>query len=306
MRTVFLGTPEAAVPSLDALRSISDVAAVVTQPDRPRGRSRTPKPSPVKERAVELGIEVMQPETSQEIAPALESLGSLDVAVIVAYGMLIRPEALSYPAAGFVNVHFSLLPRWRGAAPVQRAIEARDERIGVTLMQLDAGLDTGPTLSTVSSRLDPSDTAGEILDRLAGSGARLLAERLEDHRRGRIVAVPQDDERATHAPKVTPDERRLDLTTPPGDLVAKIHALSPAPGAHALHEGERFKILRAAVGEVVDEIGDVGALELHDDALIMQGSGRAVRLIEVQPSGKRAMSGTAWARGRQGSLGVLT
>ena len=151
MRAVFLGTPEAAVPSLTALARVADVATVITQPDRPKGRSKRPMPPPVKQQAAELGIPVEQPATSRDIGPIMSGLGPIDVAVIVAFGMLIRPEALDLPAMGFVNVHFSILPRWRGAAPVQRAIEAGDPRTGITLMRLDEGLDTGPVYSVRST-----------------------------------------------------------------------------------------------------------------------------------------------------------
>lgn len=305
MRTVFLGTPEAAVPSLRAVASISEILAVFTQPDRPKGRSRTPQPTPVKTAARELGFEIHQPTGSAEIAGLLGGLGAIDVAVVVAYGMLIRPEALAVPRRGFVNVHFSLLPRWRGAAPVQRAIEARDARTGVTLMQLDEGLDTGPTLVTVSTALSPLETAGEVLARLADTGADVLGSSLAAHVRGRIVPLRQRDQDATHAAKVTSTERALDVAAEGAELVAKIHALSPSPGAHAILDGDRFKILRARiggrgsdrpVGEMWQGLGGALCLRVGDSDL---------ELIEVQPAGKRAMAGTDWARGRQGSLGSL-
>lgn len=307
MRTVFLGTPEAAVPSLGALASISEVLAVFTQPDRPRGRSRTPQPTPVKIAADELGLAVHQPTGSAEIAPLLERLGAIDVAVVVAYGMLIRPEALAVPRRGFVNLHFSLLPRWRGAAPVQRAIEARDPRTGVTLMQLDEGLDTGPTLVTVSTALSPHETAGEVLDRLSITGADVLGSSLAGHVEGRIVALPQRGEDATHAAKVTSGERALDLSAAGVEVVAKIHALSPGPGAHAFLDGDRFKVLRARLGAPVGSDRRIGELwQGPDGSLCVRVGDSDLELIEVQPAGKRAMAGAEWARGRQGSLGSLT
>lgn len=307
MRTAFLGTPEAAVPSLRALASVSEVLAVFTQPDRPKGRSRTPQPTPVKVAAEELGLDVAQPAGSAEIASHLGRLGGIDLAVVVAYGMLIRPEALAVPRRGFVNVHFSLLPRWRGAAPVQRAIEARDPRTGVTLMQLDAGLDTGPTLVTASTSLSPGETAGELLERLAGVGADVLRRSLDAYVHGRIVPVPQSDQAATHAAKVTSGERALDLRADGVAVVSKIHALSPNPGAHAVLDGDRFKILRARVVGPADSDRRVG--EMWQDrrgSLCLRAGDSDLELIEVQPAGKRAMAGTEWARGRQGALGALT
>lgn len=307
MRSVFLGTPEAAVPALGALVEISDVRAVLTQPDRPKGRSRTPTPPPVGEAAAALGLDVHQPGSSREIGPILEALGPVDVAVVVAYGMLIRSDALDVPRRGFVNLHFSVLPRWRGAAPVQRAIEAGDPRTGVTLMQLDEGLDTGPILSTLSTGFRPAETAGEVLARLARAGGRLLGSRLADHVGGRIVPVPQDGSLATHAAKISSEERRLDLTDPAERVVGKILALSPSPGAHAMVDGERFKILRARVSS--EPTGDRGVGEMWitgDGNLLARLPDAAVELMDVQPAGKKPMAGAVWARGRHGRLGDLT
>lgn len=304
MKAVFLGTPDVAVPSLDALNRIADIAAVVTQPDRPRGRSKKPRPPAVKERASALGIPVHQPDTSREIAPILGDVDRLDVAVIVAFGMLIRPDALAVPVRGFVNVHFSILPRWRGAAPVQRAIEAGDRVTGVTLMALDEGLDTGPIYSTRVTMLSPSETAGDIFERLSHTGARHLEQVLPSIVAGRVVPIRQNAEMATHAAKVSPDERRLDLDTSAVVLRRHIHALSPTPGAHAMLDGERFKLLRA--GETALPSSSPGALSLHDGRLLMDTATTQLELTEVQPSGKRVMSGRAWAVGRRGALGTLS
>jgi methionyl-tRNA formyltransferase len=289
---------------LDALRRIAEVCAVVTQPDRPRGRSKTPQPPAIKERALALGIPVHQPESSREIASLLAGVGSLDVAVIVAFGMLIRPDALAVPSRGFVNVHFSILPRWRGAAPVQRAIEAGDEQTGVTLMALDEGLDTGPIYSTRVTKLSPSETAGDVFDRLSLSGAHHLEQLLPAIVTGRAVPVSQNDARATHAAKVSHDERRLDPDTPAAQLRRTIHALSPAPGAFAMLEEQRFKILR--VQETASPSPAPGELRMEDGRLFMGTATTALALVEVQPSGKRVMSGREWAAGRRDALGALT
>jgi methionyl-tRNA formyltransferase len=304
VRAVFLGTPDVAVPSLDALREVADVAAVVTQPDRPRGRSRKPRPPAVKERALVHGIDVHQPSSSREIAPLLEEIGQLDVAVIVAFGMLIRPDALAVPARGFVNVHFSLLPRWRGAAPVQRAIEAGDRTTGVTLMALDEGLDTGPIYSTRVTALEPSETAGDVFERLSHTGARHLSQLLASIVAGRVVPIRQNDETATHAAKVSVEERRLEVDAPAITIRRSVHALSPSPGAYGMLDGDRFKLLR--VRDTGSRSSVPGELRLDDGRLLMATATTWLELIEVQPSGKRVMTGRDWAMGRREALGTLT
>jgi methionyl-tRNA formyltransferase len=302
VRAVFLGTPEVAVPSLTALARISEIAAVITQPDRPKGRSKRPMPSPVKEHAESMGIGVHQPTSSREIASILSEQGRVDVAVIVAFGVLIRPEALDIPLRGFVNLHFSILPRWRGAAPVQRAIEAGDSRTGVTLMSLDRGLDTGPIYSIRSTALLPNETAGDVFDRLAETGADHLVHLLSDIVSGRALASPQVGD-PSHAPKIAAQERMLDVDGPGELLIRKIHAFSPAPGATALLDGGRFKILRAAPS--VEGPGAPGELALSGGRLIMGTTTQPIELVEVQAPGKRVMTGHDWARGRHGELGVL-
>jgi methionyl-tRNA formyltransferase len=304
VRAVFLGTPDVAVPSLDALSRIGDVAAVITQPDRPRGRSKKPQPPAVKERALALGIPVHQPASSTAIAPLLEDLDGIDVAVIVAFGMLIRPDALAVPARGFVNVHFSILPRWRGAAPVQRAIQAGDRTTGVTLMALDEGLDTGPVYSTRVTTLSPDETAGDVFDRLADTGARHLQQWLPSIAARRVVATRQNDQEATHAAKISPDERRLALDAPATTIRRLVHAMSPAPGAFAMLGDDRFKLLR--VQETDLPSSDPGALVLNDGRLLMGTATTMLELVEIQPFGKRVMSGHDWAMGRRDALGMLT
>lgn len=304
MRAVFLGTPDVAVPSLDALLRIADVEAVITQPDRPRGRSKTPRPPAVKERARAEGIPVHQPESSREIGQLLRDIDGLDVAVIVAFGMLIRRDALAVPARGFVNVHFSILPRWRGAAPVQRAIEAGDRVTGVTLMALDEGLDTGPIYSTRVTTLSPDENAGDVFDRLSHAGARHLEQLLPAIVDRHVVPVRQNDDMATHAAKVSADERRMDPDTPADRLLRIIHALSPAPGAYGMLEEQRFKLLR--VRETDLPTTRPGELRFDDGRLLMGTATTQLELIEVQPSGKRVMCGRDWAMGRREALGTLT
>lgn len=302
MRAVFLGTPDAAVPSLIRLRSIAEVVAVFTQPDRPRGRSKQPQPPPVRETAERLGIRVLQPAKSAEVGPLLETLGPIDVAVIVAYGMLIRPDALAVPKAGFLNVHFSLLPRWRGAAPVQHAIAARDRRIGVTLMQLDRGLDTGPTISSTSIRLAEEDTTGQMLEQLSGIGARLLGLSLPEYLDLGTTPIPQDDADATHAPKITGDDQPVAVSDDASGIVAQIHSLSPRPGATVQHETGSLKLLQARVNDA-SSVDRPGTIRLTHGQLFMDTGDQQVELLRLQPAGRAAMAATDWARGRQGSLG---
>lgn len=292
-RVAFLGTPALAIPTLDRLHDLADVRLIVTQPDRPVGRSKTPQPPPVKRRAVELGIPVAQPERSRETAGILEAAGPLDVAVLVAFGQLIRSDALSVPLRGFLNVHFSVLPRWRGAAPVQRAIMAGDRRVGVTVMVLDEGLDTGPTVATRSTALGRGESGGDVLDRLAVDGADLLARILDPYVSGRMAPTPQPDG-ATLAPKLTPQDRMIDWSEPADRTVDRIRALAPRPGATAMFQGAPVKILAA---EAADE--ELRPGELTEGALVGAGDG-AVRLVTVQPAGKQAMSAADWMRGIRG------
>lgn len=304
MRTVFLGTPESAVPSLEALAAATEVVAVLTQPDRPRGRSKRPQPTPVKLAAERMGIDVVQPVRSAEISGILGGMGVVDAAVVVAYGMLIRPDALVIPRLGFVNVHFSLLPRWRGAAPVQRAIQHRDRHTGVTIMSLDEGLDTGPILASRSFPIGVEDTAGELLTVLAASGADLLIPTLTALAGGRVVATAQDDAAATHAPKIDAADRRVPIDAPADDVVAAVHALSPRPGGWVEHDGRRVKLLRARP-TAATATGEPGTLSVADDRLLMDCTDRRIELVEVQPEGKRPMDGAAWARGLQSEPGAL-
>lgn len=305
MKTVFLGTPAPALPSLEALDRVSDVVGVITQPDRPRGRRGSPQAPPVKERATQLGIPVHQPGSSRAIAEILGGLGTLDLAVVVAFGMLIRPEALERPRLGFVNVHFSILPRWRGAAPVQRAILAGDTRTGVTIMQLDEGLDTGPILSVASTAIGRNETGGDLTGRLSLMGAALLASQVGARIAGVSVATRQPGEGATAAPKLAKSERRLDLHEPAELVRRRIMALAPQPGAHALWRAQQFKILRAGAVTAGGH-SPPGALEIRDGALYCgAGDGTGVELTLVQPAGKRPMAASDWARGVGEDLGLL-
>ncbi len=299
MRAAFLGTPPAAVPALEALCEVADVALVLTQPDRPQGRSSKPQPSPVKSEALRRGIPVAQPEKSSEIAEVLGEVGALDVAVLVAYGKLIRAEALALPRAGFVNIHFSVLPRWRGAAPVQRAVLGGDRRTGVTLMQLDHGLDTGPVWSTATTGIGQKESAADLTSRLARLGGDLLRRWLRPIVTGAVASSPQSDGQATHAAKIATDERWLDLTQPREIILRRIRGLTPWPGAWVNHDAGKLRILEAEPGGASLSPG-----EIRLGSLIEVGAGDgAIVLRRVQPEGKGPMDADAWMRGRQGEPG---
>ncbi len=289
MRVVFMGTPDAAVPTLRALAAAHDVVAVYTRPDKPRGRGLRTEASPVKVAAQELGAEIVQPAKLRGGAEQLVAFAP-DAVVVVAYGAILPPEVLAVPELGCVNVHFSLLPRWRGAAPVERAILAGDQRTGVTTMLMDEGLDTGPALLVESVDIGPEDTTGTVRSRLAELGAALLVRTLDGLASGTVTPQPQDDDGVTYASKVDPDESRLDPSEPAAVLERKVRAFHPAPGAFLPFRGKRLKVWRATVGPGGGDEGTFvgGAVQTSDGRL---------RLDEVQPEGKRRMSGAEFVNG---------
>jgi methionyl-tRNA formyltransferase len=301
-RIAFLGTPGAAVPTLRALAGSHDVVVVITQPDRPRGRSKSPAPSPVKEEAGDLGLDVRQPATGDEIRQVLDEAGPLDLAVVVAYGRLLRPEALSVPGHGMLNVHFSLLPRWRGAAPVARALLAGDSMTGVTIIRLDHGLDTGPVLTAQAVDVRSEETAGELTIRLAESGARLLTEVIPPYLRGEMEPVTQTDEGMTYAAKIEPGDRPLQPQSPALDAVNRVRALSPEPGATLAIDGETIQVLRA---RLAGSSPGIGIWASQGDKPIAGFADGGVELVELKPPGKAAMSGEAWLRGRNRDAGKI-
>ena len=304
MRAVFFGTPEPAIASLEALVEIADVVGVVTRPDAARGRSKQLHPSPVAEVAARLALPIFKPGHGSDISAITSGLGQLDVGVVVAFGMMLNSEVLALPGAGLVNVHFSLLPRWRGAAPVERAILAGDEVTGVSIMSMDAGLDTGPVIATASVSIDPDNSAGELTTRLASEGAVLLSEVLPAWTDGEIEPVEQDDSAATYAHKLTTAESRLDLSEPAEQVLRRIRAFEPRPGAHVYLGDDRFKIRDAAL-EAGPSLA-VGELHFDGDRLWVGTGTDALVLRAVQPSGRSQMDGAAWARGRSQALGSLS
>jgi methionyl-tRNA formyltransferase len=300
--TVFLGTPVAAIPSLVALTSLTDVKLVVTRPDKPRGRSGRARPSPVKEAATELDIPIAQPSRREELEAALAGAAPIDIGVVVAFGMIVPPAALATPRRGLVNVHFSLLPRWRGAAPVERAILAGDATSGATLMVMDEGLDTGPVLASERTTIGPGETAGALTIRLAHLGAGLLSEHLISFIEDRLVAQPQTSEGVTYAERITTAEAVVAATWPAADLLKAVRAYSPRPGAR--FAGGALKVWEAAATEV--GALPAGYLQFDGHRLLLGTADSPIELVEVQAAGGKRMSGAAWARGRQGDLGRLT
>jgi methionyl-tRNA formyltransferase len=295
-RAAFLGTPAEAVPVLESLAQVATITRVITRPDRPRGRSGKASPPPVKLTAREHGWEVAQPARSLDLA---ELVAGSDIAVVAAYGRLIPEVALRVPAAGFINVHFSLLPRWRGASPVVRAILAGDAATGVTLMQLDAGLDTGPTYDRVSTAIGAEENAGELTMRLAALGAGLLQARLGVIVSGALRPVGQDEAGATAAGKVTVAEAHLDPRRHRTVAVLRaVRAFNPKPGAWALVDGQRFKVwaARPAAGAAPP-----GTALMDGKTVVLGTADGVVELVTVQPPGRSPMTASAWMNGRRGT-----
>jgi methionyl-tRNA formyltransferase len=290
VRIVYLGTPEAAVPPLGALvEGGHDVAFVVTQPDRRRGRGSDLVPSPVRAAAEELGLPVRTPGRAREVVDELRASGA-EVGVVVAFGQLLPDDVLAALPNGFVNVHFSLLPRWRGAAPVERALLAGDTETGVCVMQIDSGLDTGPVYASRSTPIEPTETAGELRGRLVDLGTELLLETLSTVA-GR-TPQPQVGE-PTYADKLGSDEFELTWPRPATDLARLVRGGNPKPGAWFRDGDRRVKVWRA---HPEDDALPIGKIDTH--ARVGTGAGVLV-LDEVQPEGKRPMAGTAWRAGRR-------
>ncbi len=298
MRLVFAGTPAVAVPSLTTLARSFELAAVITRDDAPLGRKRVLTPSPVAEAAAELDLPVIKANRLGEDVTAQVADLHADLGVIVAYGGLVREPLLSTPRLGWVNLHFSLLPRWRGAAPVQRAVMAGDVETGAAVFQLVAALDAGDVFAQVRRPIPGDATAGELLDSLAEDGAALLAETVSAIADGTAVAVPQRGDPVL-APKLTIDDARLDLTLPVGEVYAQLRGVTPEPGAWALLDGERFKVHAARpTGGLSLPPGVVADV----DGRIEVGTGTTpLELVTVQPAGRRAMAAAEWWRGAGGS-----
>lgn len=291
---VFMGTPQAAVPSLQKLADVATVGLVVTRVDKPRGRSGRPQAPPVKEAATELGLEVAQPAKSREVAELLEGR-SFDVGVVTAFGMILRPEVLAVPRRGFLNIHFSLLPRWRGAAPVERAIMAGDEETGVTIMVMDEGLDTGPILSQVPVPIGHDETGGQLRGRLASIGADLLADTLPGWVDGISSVSPQEEAGAVYASRIEAEDRRIGPDLSVTEAYDRVRALAPTPGARLRIDGDYHKILACRPAPFALRPGEWA--ERNGTPFLGMIDG-ALEIASIQPPGGRVMTGDAWLRGR--------
>jgi methionyl-tRNA formyltransferase len=298
-RVLFAGTPQVAVPSLEILvESGFEIAAVLTREDAPVGRKRTLTPSPVAARAQEMGLPVIRANRINDEAMAVIAKTEADVAAIVAYGGLVPEQALQMLRHGWINLHFSLLPAWRGAAPVQHAVIHGDDVTGASTFLLEKGLDTGPVYGTLTETIRPEDTSGELLTRLSNSGAVLLAQTLSAVSAGKAVAVPQSGD-VTLAPKLGLEDGHIDWNQPALALRRRINGVTPEPGAWTMLQGQRFKLGPVVLRQDRRDLRP-GQVELAGggaaSALVGTGSS-AVQLQQVQPAGKKMMAAADWARG---------
>ncbi|MEZ5686478.1 MAG: methionyl-tRNA formyltransferase [Paracoccaceae bacterium] len=282
MRVIFMGTPDFSVPVLEALAAAHEVVAVYSQPPRPAGRGKKERPSPVHAKALELGLPVRTPlnfkaEADRADLAALQA----DVAVVVAYGLILPQSVLDAPKHGCLNIHASLLPRWRGAAPIHRAIMAGDAKTGICIMQMEAGLDTGPVLLRQTTPIEATETTGELHDRLSEMGAALILKALDGIET--LPRMPQPEEGVTYAHKIDKAEARIDWSRPAPELIHQINGLSPFPGAWCEIAGERVKLLRAAPAE-----GSGAPGEVLGGFTLACGTG-ALEILDAQREGKRPM-----------------
>ncbi|NNH71631.1 methionyl-tRNA formyltransferase [Nocardia uniformis] len=305
MRLVFAGTPEPAVPSLRRLIESSrhEVVAVVTRPDAVAGRGRKVSRSPIGVLADEHGIPVLTPRrpSEPEFIAQLEELAP-DCCPVVAYGALLPQRVLDIPRHGWINLHFSLLPAWRGAAPVQSAILAGDEITGASTFQIEAGLDTGPVFGTVTEKVRVTDTAGELLERLSHSGAHLLESTLDGIEDGSVHAVPQSLDGISYAPKVESEAGHIRWEEPALAISRRIRAVTPAPGAWTEADGKRLKL---GPVDMVEEILPERSIEVRKSGVFIGTATTAVRLNQVQPQGKKMMNALDWARGARLQPGAV-
>ncbi|MFF2008942.1 methionyl-tRNA formyltransferase [Streptomyces sp. NPDC058195] len=307
MKLVFAGTPEVAVPALDALIASDrhEVAAVVTRPDAPAGRGRRLVASPVAERAEEAGIEVLKPARprDEDFLARLREIAP-DCCPVVAYGALLPKAALAVPARGWVNLHFSLLPAWRGAAPVQHAVMAGDELTGASTFLIEEGLDSGPVYGVLTEEVRPTDTSGDLLTRLAFAGAGLLAATMDGIEDGTLHAVPQPADGVTLAPKITVEDAQVQWSAPALRVDRVVRGCTPAPGAWTLFRGERLKLIQAV--PVLDRTDLApGELSAAKNNVYVGTGSHAVELLWVQPQGKKPMRAADWARGVRIAHGEL-
>ncbi len=307
MRLLFAGTPAVAVPVLDALlASEHDVVAVLTRPDAAKGRGRTVAASPVKQRALEAGLEVLTPRSLRDDA-FRDRLGSLelDCAPVVAYGALVPADLLDVPRLGWVNLHFSVLPAWRGAAPVQHAVIAGDEVTGATTFRLEAGLDTGPVYGMLTELIRPRDTSGDLLNRLSVAGAGLMVATLDAIADGSAQPLPQTSDGLSFAPRLEVDDARVRWSHPAYAIDRRVRGCTPSPGAWTTTpDGARLKLAPVLLEPDVTDLAP-GEVRVTKDRVLVGTGSHAVALTEVAPAGRRLMEATAWARGARPTEGTV-
>lgn len=297
-RAVFMGTPAFAVPSLAAVAKIEDVTLVVTNPDRPSGRGQAMSPPPVKDEAVRLGLPVFQPEKARHPdSVARIAAEKPDVIIVVAYGHILPQSILDIPRLGCLNVHASLLPRYRGAAPINWALARSESETGITIMKLDAGMDTGPMLLSRRMPIQDEDTAGTLSLKLSAMGAEVLSEALHGLHDGTLRERPQDDGLATYAPMLKKEHGRIDWTRPAVEVRNLVRGMTPWPSAYTSHAGKTLKVLSASLCEGKGEPGEI--LEIGRDGLIVACGENSLALGRVQPEGGREMSSREYAMGRR-------
>ena len=307
MKVIFAGTPDFAAAALKAIAAAGfEIPLVLTQPDRPKGRGMQLAPSPVKQAALELGLRVAQPEKLRNNAEALQMLKEVeaDVMVVAAYGLILPQDVLDAPKHGCLNIHASLLPRWRGAAPIQRAIEAGDAETGVCIMQMDIGLDTGDVVSEHCYAIQPTDTANEVHDALMNLGAEAIVADLQQLKaEGRLKSVKQPEKGVTYAQKLSKEEARINWNESVAVIERKIRAFNPVPAAWVEYQGKPMKIWRA---EVVAQQGGAGeVLSCSADGLVVACGENALKITELQPSGSKRMPIAAFAAGHKIEVGTV-
>jgi methionyl-tRNA formyltransferase len=295
-RIVYMGSPEFALPALERLAASYEISGVVTQPDRPAGRGRESKAPPVKLLAQRLGLPVIQPERlkSPEVMTQLQAWKP-DLIVVAAFGQILRPAVLEVPPLGCINIHGSLLPRWRGAAPVQAALLNGDSETGVTIMLMDPGVDTGPMLSQVKLAILPDDTSGSLGKRMAELGASLLLETLPAYLEGKCIPQAQDDSQATYAPLIKKEDGALDFNQPAQALERRVRAFNPWPGAYLPWQGQPLKVHTARAMPTATR--QPGLRLIHEDLPAISTAEGLLALLSVQPAGKKPMSGQDFLRG---------
>ncbi|MBQ2890879.1 MAG: methionyl-tRNA formyltransferase [Clostridia bacterium] len=307
MKILFMGTPDFAVPSLMALiENKYEICGVVTQPDKPKGRGHHLTPPPVKECALSHGISVFQPETLKGGA-FMEELKSLnpDIIIVVAYGKILPPYIIEFPKFGCVNVHGSLLPKYRGAAPIQWAVINGEEETGITTMQMDNGLDTGDMLLTLKTKIGENETAGELFDRLSYLGAEALISTLEKIKDGSVERTPQNDEESSYAKMLDKNTGKIDWTKSAKEIFSLIKGTNPYPASHTLYKGEVLKIFTASIGSKTDKKpGEI--IGLPDKKIeVACGDGTSLLLCEVQPFGKKRMDTQSFLNGNSVEIGEI-